>query len=492
LSNSRVGAVEAVDVGRGGMNKQTLHGQVSSSSNGSGSGSLWGKKRQYENTKEIPSFQPIVITTPPNAPLAIEIEKTMPLISRIQLFSPLFGRVQKGDILVFVNGVSTKDMSHEALMKILNAGHDNGLELTLLWRQRDEQQKMRTTSNSEIRSSQSIARQHFAKVESERQIKIEAMKNEPPPVAMDHFANQAKEKKRKSALLMKKVEPSMASQHFEKKHLEKQASIRIQRRSVRNLVLEKEPDKPLPVNHFTKLGEQDMEEKAKSQRELAHSVRPPGVAYFTDKAEDDKAKRLSQVYDGHDGMSVATKYFNRLALEKETERKRNAQKKQEQEHMPIAIQKFTVAEYEKREKKKAEMQALRDNPPEMSPGTAYFTNQMRDEKERKRLEYQAMRDNPPPSSVASEHFAKERSKHQLEIEARGVEPAPIAIKYFTNKANEERRMQKEASERWRSGQIEASAAVKHFEKQKSARELKIQASRAQIRDRSQRTGFTSV
>jgi len=139
-------------------------------------------------------------------------------------------------------------------------------------------------------------------------------------------------------------------------------------------------------------------------------------------------------------MPAATKYFNMLALEKETERKRNAQKKQEQEHMPIAIQKFTVAEYVKKEKKNAKMRALRDNPPVMSPGTAYFANQMRDEKEHKRLKFQAMRDNPPPSSVTSEHFAKEPSKRQLEIEARGVEPAPIAIEYFTNKANEKRRM----------------------------------------------------
>lgn len=45
--------------------------------------------------------------------------------------------------------------------------------------------------------------------------------------------------------------------------------------------MKKEPHKPLPANHFTKLGEKELEEKAKSQRELAHSVRPPDVASFT-------------------------------------------------------------------------------------------------------------------------------------------------------------------------------------------------------------------
>ena len=52
--------------------------------------------------------------------MGIDIDLIIPQISYISPTSPLLGHVNIGDILVFVNGMSTADLSHGVLTRILN------------------------------------------------------------------------------------------------------------------------------------------------------------------------------------------------------------------------------------------------------------------------------------------------------------------------------------------------------------------------------------
>ncbi|KAL9182181.1 hypothetical protein ACHAXT_012833 [Thalassiosira profunda] len=70
-------------------------------------------------------IQPILINTPPNAPLGIDIDMVMPVVSYVQPSSPLRGHVAVGDILVFIDGKSTAELSHGALTRMLN-GNPHG------------------------------------------------------------------------------------------------------------------------------------------------------------------------------------------------------------------------------------------------------------------------------------------------------------------------------------------------------------------------------
>ena len=70
--------------------------------------------------KTSPTIQPIILETPANLPLLIDIKMEMPVVSYIQPASPLAGHVGKGDIIVFVDGKSTAEMSHMLLTRLLN------------------------------------------------------------------------------------------------------------------------------------------------------------------------------------------------------------------------------------------------------------------------------------------------------------------------------------------------------------------------------------
>ena len=107
-----------------------------------------------------------------------------------------------------------------------------------------------------------------------------------------------------------------------------------------------------------------------------------------------------------------------------------------------------------RDKKKAEIREMHDNPPEMAVGTAYFTKMMNDRVAEQKADIESLEANPPPASAAGQHFEKLESQRKLEIEALMNEPAPAAIEYFTNKANEEKRAQEEAMKRTGDGPIE--------------------------------------
>ena len=112
---------------------------------------------------------------------------------------------------------------------------------------------------------------------------------------------------------------------------------------------------------------------------------------------------------------------------------------------------------------------MHDNPPQMAVGTAYFTKMMNNKLAEQKAEIESLQANSPPASAAGQHFEKLESQGKLEIEALMNEPAPAAIEYSTNKANEEKRAQEEAMKRTEDDPSNASVATQHFEKKKSVR-----------------------
>ena len=72
---------------------------------------------------------------------------------------------------------------------------------------------------------------------------------------------------------------------------------------------------------------------------------------------------------------------------------------EEPEPMPAAIQKFTLAKCAVRDKKKAEIQEMHDNPPE-------FTKMMNDRLAEQKAEIEGLQANPPPASATGQHFEK--------------------------------------------------------------------------------------
>ena len=154
--------------------------------------------------------------------------------------------------------------------------------------------------------------------------------------------------------------------------------------------------------------------------------------------------------------------------------------------MPAAIQHLSRTTSRRlRNKKLAEIQEMHDNPPDMSPGQAYFTNQMRAEKERKAAEIQAMKENPPAPSVAGQHFEKMNEQRAREIEEMMNEPAPMAIEYFTQKGIEEKSKRDLALKASNETPVVASLATQHFDMMKEKKAQEIEEAREQTRQKMQ-------
>ena len=82
--------------------------------------------------KTSPTIQPVILETPANLPLLIDINMEMPVVSYIQPASPLAGHVGKGDIIVFLDGKSTAEMSHITLTRLLNKAQSGRRKLVVL------------------------------------------------------------------------------------------------------------------------------------------------------------------------------------------------------------------------------------------------------------------------------------------------------------------------------------------------------------------------
>ena len=210
----------------------------------------------------------------------------------------------------------------------------------------------------------SVATEYFAKKESERKLEIEAKMNEPAPAAIEYFTNKAREEKSKRDLMLKEMnenppEPSVATQYFARQESIKAAEIKAARSQVKS----KTSVEPLPIDYFTKLGKKEMEEKALSKRRLAESQMPIATKKFTQSDEIAKSNHVLR-----EDAPVATKHFHRIEAEAKA-----ATVEGEVEIMPAAIQHFTVKAMDERMKKKAALEEMKLNPPQMAPGIAHFT-----------------------------------------------------------------------------------------------------------------------
>ena len=140
--------------------------------------------------------------------------------------------------------------------------------------------------------------------------------------------------------------------------------------------------------HFERLEKQMKDEKqaARAQQEVvgananavldeAHNYRLPiGIRKMTAKAQEDKIKRQEEALKlSQESMSNAARYFKNLEDEKRKASLASRKKgRDDMDNVPIAIQKFTLADREKKLKKEAELQELRDGPPPVSVAAEHF------------------------------------------------------------------------------------------------------------------------
>eukprot|EP00581_Thalassiosira_minuscula_P025879 CAMPEP_0184412408 /NCGR_PEP_ID=MMETSP0738-20130409/6417_1 /TAXON_ID=385413 /ORGANISM="Thalassiosira miniscula, Strain CCMP1093" /LENGTH=807 /DNA_ID=CAMNT_0026770893 /DNA_START=45 /DNA_END=2468 /DNA_ORIENTATION=+ len=269
---------------------------------------------------------------------------------------------------------------------------------------------------------------------------------------------------------------SVATIHFDQEEVKKAQDMEALREQVKN----KEPVEPLPIDYYTKLGEAEMEAKAKAAWELAEKDMPIGIKYFTLKGEEDRLAHEAEVYRlSQENMSDATRHFHKIEDEKEAASLASAK----QDLMPAAIQHFTMADRAIKDKQRAEIEDMKVNPPEMPPGQEYFTKQMLAEQERKRAEIQDMIDNPPPPTVAGQHFNKVEEQRKKEMEALLNEPAPPAVEYFTQQWLEEKKEQELALKKANETPHEPPVATQYFDELEVKKAAEMEALRAQAKNK---------
>ena len=331
----------------------------------------------------------------------------------------------------------------------------------------------------------SVATEYFNAKEAGRKLEIEATMNEPAPAAIEYFTQKAESDQLKRERMIQDLKDnpppaSVATAYFARMEGKKV----LEMAAMRSQVSSHDPIEPLPIDYFTKLGEEEQAAAAKELRELSESQMPIAVKKMTSKAAEDKAAReqlrreLSEL-----NMSVATRYFKVLAETKDAKSVSSTSQLQQTEMMPAAIQRFTMAAREESMRKQAAVNELRENPPPMPSGQDYFTMKDRAEKEQKATELQALRENPPPASVATEYFNKKEAGRMLEIEAMMNEPAPAAIEYFTNKAKEEKSRRDLMLKEMNETPPEPAVATKYFAEMEAKKAAEIEATRAQIKSK---------
>lgn len=227
----------------------------------------------------------------------------------------------------------------------------------------------------------STAAQHFAKREEERKVVAEAAVNEPAPQAIEYFTNKANVEKSERALMLKELndnppEASAATKHFaqekQKKEQEMEAARAQAVKSSSGAVVE-----PLPFDHFTKLGEKEVADRAQASKKLAESQMPSAIKYFTAKGAEDKKTREAELRElSQQSQSMAGRHFAAIAAEKEEAKKVSGSQSGDVEAMPAAIQHFTVMAREESMRKKEVLKSLKNNPPEVSTGVAHFNPEL--------------------------------------------------------------------------------------------------------------------
>eukprot|EP00579_Thalassiosira_antarctica_P030848 CAMPEP_0202030020 /NCGR_PEP_ID=MMETSP0905-20130828/64278_1 /ASSEMBLY_ACC=CAM_ASM_000554 /TAXON_ID=420261 /ORGANISM="Thalassiosira antarctica, Strain CCMP982" /LENGTH=959 /DNA_ID=CAMNT_0048593805 /DNA_START=201 /DNA_END=3080 /DNA_ORIENTATION=- len=217
-----------------------------------------------------------------------------------------------------------------------------------------------------------------------------------------------------------------------------------------------------------------------------HSSAPIAVEYFTKKAAIDlerntiEMRRLSLA-----NMSASHRYFDQRTQDDAIKHAAEVQELIEAPR-PAAIEYFTLKEMEAKSKRQLAIEEASDVPAAMA--VHFFTEKARIEKERKAAEIRAIKENPPPPSLAGQHFEKVNEARKIEIEEMMNEPAPMAIEYFTQKARDEKQRQELAMKASDEIPYESSVATQHFTNQqvKKAQEMDaLRALRAQVKEKEQ-------
>ena len=148
-----------------------------------------------------------------------------------------------------------------------------------------------------------------------------------------------------------------------------------------------ESAKSVATIHFERLEKDVKEEKKQADEaqiaeddnsfldEAQNHRLPIGIRKMSAKAREDRIKRKEELQKlSQERMSNATRYFKKLEDEKKKASVANGSSNagREERDTPIAIQKFTLADREKKLKKQADLYELRDNPPPVSVAAKHF------------------------------------------------------------------------------------------------------------------------
>ena len=146
-----------------------------------------------------------------------------------------------------------------------------------------------------------------------------------------------------------------------------------------------ESAKSVATIHFERLEKDVKEEKKQDEAQIAEDDNsfldeaqnhrlPIGIRKMSAKAREDRIKRKEELQKlSQERMSNATRYFQKLEDEKKASVANGSSNAgREERDTPIAIQKFTLADREKKLKKQADLYELRDNPPHVSVAAKHF------------------------------------------------------------------------------------------------------------------------
>ena len=156
----------------------------------------------------------------------------------------------------------------------------------------------------------------------------------------------------------------------------------------------------------------------------------------------------------------------------------------------FAIQKFTIAAREEKEKRRAELEALKTSKNDHMPAAqSYFTEKAKEDKAKRDAENQRLKENPV-MTAAGAHFAK--AEEQKKAEAAKVKEAPVvthaAGEHFNKKAKEEKERIAEAAKQREGRENPNLIATDYFarkeKEEKMAREESIRIAREAAKEKS--------
>merc|ERR1719223_583349 len=334
---------------------------------------------------------------------------------------------------------------------------------------------------------------HFAKVEEQKKAELEAVKEAPviTHAAGEHFNKKAQEEKERMAEAAKQREgrenPNLiATDYFARKEKEEKMAQEERIRIAQEAAMEESKAiEPLPADYFTKQNEARLEGEKQAAldglKDAPIAVRKMTLRGFEEKEAALKAKQKMSTQQ----RSAATSHF-----QKKQEEAANKAASTESNVMPVAIQKFTVAAREEKEKRRAEIEALKTNKNDQMPAAqSYFTEKAKEDKANRDAENQRLKENPV-MTAAGAHFAKVEEQKKAELEA--VKEAPVithaAGEHFNKKAQEEKERMAEAAKQREGRENPNLIATDYFarkeKEEKMAQEERIRIAREATKEES--------